>query len=196
MVVRRIGILGGTFDPFHHGHLAAAVNARHSAHLDVVLLVVAHDPWQKSDRRIVTPAADRLDLVRAGVEGVPGVEASDIEIARGGPSYTADTLDQLAHSEPEAELFVVVGADLAAELDSWVRVADIQKRAGLVVLSRPGHEVPDLPGWSVTSVAIPPLDISSTDLRRWSAAGAPLDGLTPPAVMRLIAERGLYAGGR
>jgi nicotinate-nucleotide adenylyltransferase len=144
----------------------------------------------------VTAAADRLDMVRAGIQGVAGLEASDMEITRGGPSYTADTLDHLAQTEPEAELFVIVGADLAGELDSWVRVGDIQKRAGLIVVSRPGHAAPDLPGWSVTPVAIPPLDISSTDLRRWAADGAPLDGLTPPPVIRLIAQRGLYAGAR
>jgi len=92
---RRLGILGGTFDPVHVGHLVAAVNARHELGLDQVLLVVANEPWQKVGNRPVTPAADRLALVEAAVEGVEGLESSGIEIERGGPSYTADTVAEL-----------------------------------------------------------------------------------------------------
>lgn len=194
MKVRRIGVLGGTFDPFHNGHLAAAVNARHQARLDVVLVMVANDPWQKSGDRAVSAAADRLAMVQAGVDGVEGVEASDLEIRRGGATYTADTLAELAELHPGAELFVVLGADLVTELGSWRRTDEIAARAGLVVVNRPGHVAPVPPGWQVENVEMPDLAISSTDLRARAADGRPLDGLVCPEVIRLAAERSLYAG--
>src|SRR5271170_3750514 len=101
----RIGIFGGTFDPVHVGHLVAAVNARHDLGLDRVVLMVANIPWQKAGTRQVSPAQDRLEMVKAAVGGVPGLEASALEIERGGPSYTADTVSQLAAMNPGAELY-------------------------------------------------------------------------------------------
>src|SRR6202453_2602928 len=95
-MAERIGIFGGTFDPIHVGHLVAAVNARHDLGLDRVVLMVANVPWQKAGTRKVTPAEDRFEMVKAAVGGVAGVEASALEIERGGPSYTADTVSQLA----------------------------------------------------------------------------------------------------
>src|ERR1700677_1114578 len=95
-MAERIGIFGGTFDPIHVGHLVAAVNARHDLGLDRVVLMVANIPWQKTGTRQVSPAKDRLEMVKAAVGGVPGLEASALEIERGGPSYTADTVSQLA----------------------------------------------------------------------------------------------------
>src|SRR5215213_1004694 len=109
-IATRLGLLGGTFDPVHTGHLVVAVNVRHALRLDRVLLVVANAPWQKSARPI-TPAADRLAVVEAAVAGTRGVEASSIEVDRGGESYTADTLEQLAQEDHDRELFLVVGAD-------------------------------------------------------------------------------------
>ncbi|MEA3055756.1 MAG: nicotinate-nucleotide adenylyltransferase, partial [Actinomycetota bacterium] len=103
---QRIGLLGGTFDPVHIGHLVTGVNVRHALDLDVVLLVVANDPWQKADRD-VTPARDRLSMVEAAVAGVDGLEASDVELRRGGVSYTADTLVELGAGG--AELFLILG---------------------------------------------------------------------------------------
>lgn len=194
MKVRRIGVLGGTFDPFHNGHLAAAVNARDQARLDVVLMMVANDPWQKSGDRVVSAAADRLAMVQAGVEGVAGVEASDLEIRRGGATYTADTLAELADLHPGAELFVVLGADLLTELGSWRRTDEIAAQAGLVVVNRPGHIAPVPAGWEVLHVEMPEMAISSTDLRARAGGGGPLDGLVPPQVIRLAADRSLYAG--
>ena len=110
---RRIGVFGGTFDPPHVGHLVTAVNVRHALDLDVVLLVVASDPWQKSHREL-TPAADRLAMVEAAVGDVAGLEASDLELRRGGRSYTADTLAELGRFHPGAELVLVLGIDAAA----------------------------------------------------------------------------------
>src|SRR5881628_2444235 len=98
----RIGVFGGTFDPVHIGHLVAAVNVRHALRLDRVLLVVANVPWQRAGARVVTPAEDRLAMVAAAVEGIDGLEASALEIDRGGQSYTADTLAELASADPSA----------------------------------------------------------------------------------------------
>jgi nicotinate-nucleotide adenylyltransferase len=109
-VSERVGVFGGTFDPPHIGHLVVAVNVRHALRLDRVLLVVANDPWQKSTRA-VSPAADRLALVEAAVGDVAGLEASAVEIERGGISYTADTLAQLHADSADRELFLVLGSD-------------------------------------------------------------------------------------
>lgn len=193
---RRIGILGGTFDPVHVGHLVAAVNVRHALALDRLLLVVANVPWHKSDRD-VTPAEDRFAMVEGAVAGVAGLEASRLEIDRGGESVTADTLEALVAAEPGAELFLVVGADVAAELGSWRRIETTRALASLVVVDRPGSpDVGDLRGWRrVERVAIPLLDVSSSDLRARTAAGLPLDFLVPAGGIAVIRRRGLYAGG-
>ena len=184
---RRLGVFGGTFDPVHVGHLVAAVNARHALGLDRVLLVVANQPWQKH-ARAVTPAPDRFAVVEAAVTNMEGLEASAVEVERGGPSYTADTLD---------ELFLVIGADVADELDSWERMEAVRELATLVVVNRPGvRPTKPLSGWKAVSVEIPALDISSTDLRARAANGRPLDFLVPEPAVRLIRQRGLYAGGR
>lgn len=192
----RLGVFGGTFDPVHVGHLVAAVNARHALQLDRVLLVVANKPWQKQ-ARVVTPASDRFAVVEAAVTGVEGLEASPLEVERGGLSYTADTLDELSRRHPAAELFLVIGADLADELDTWERVEAVRKQATLVVVNRPGvRPTKPLSDWKMVSVEIPALDISSTDLRARAATGRPLDFLVPEPAVRVIRQRGLYSGGR
>ena len=137
----RIGIFGGTFDPPHVGHLAAAVNVRHSLGLDLVLLVVANVPWQKVGERPVSPAADRLELVRLAVGDVEGLEVDDREIRRGGDSYTADTVAELLEEDPSSEVFVIVGSDAAAGLPTWERIDEVRARSVIVVVDRPG--VPD-----------------------------------------------------
>ncbi len=195
----RIGIFGGTFDPVHVGHLVAAVNAKHALRLDRVIMMVANVPWQKVGRRSVSPAADRLALVEAAVGGVPGVEAGRAEIDRGGDSYTADTLQELSEAHPGAELFVLVGWDVAPELGTWARVEEVKRLASLVVVNRPGAGPPgglDGRGWRVEEVTVPNLEISSTDLRERAAEGRPLDYLVPEAAVAVIRERGLYAVGR
>ncbi|MHB8295619.1 MAG: nicotinate-nucleotide adenylyltransferase [Acidimicrobiales bacterium] len=192
----RIGVLGGTFDPVHVGHLAAAVNARHSLRLDRVLLVVSNEPWQKVGLRPVTPAELRFELVRAAAEEVPGLEASRMEIDRGGPSFTADTLVELAKENPGAELFLIVGADAAADISSWERVEVVRELSTLVVVNRPRTRLEELPGgFRACAVEIPALDISSTDLRQRAADGRPLDFLVPAAAIRALARMGLYSVG-
>jgi len=193
----KLGVLGGTFDPVHVGHLVAAVNARHALELDRVLLVVANVPWQKAGARAVTPAPDRLAMVQAAVDDVDGVEASDLEIVRGGESYTVDTLRELGALYPGADLYLVVGADLVGELGSWERSDELRDLATLAVVSRPGAVVnQQVRGWRVANISIPMIDVSSTELRARVADGRPLDFLVPAGALRLIRQRGLYAGAR
>jgi nicotinate-nucleotide adenylyltransferase len=197
-VGRRVGVFGGTFDPVHIGHLVAANEARWQLGLDVVLLMVAGEPWQKAARADLAPAADRLAVVEAAVGEVDGLEASSLEIDRAGPTYTADTLAELQGAEPDAELFLIVGADVTELLDTWERPAEVRQRATLVAVERPGSRPVDRArlqqdGWRIETVAIPALEVSSTDLRARLAAGRPIDFLVPPAAVREIEKRGRYA---
>lgn len=188
-----IGIFGGTFDPPHVGHVVAATAARHHLGLDRVLLTVANRPWQKVGTRDVTPAAERLALVEALVEGVEGLEASALEIERGGDSYTADTITEVRRRHGDVAVHVIVGSDAAAGIDTWKRADEVRDSCALVLIDRPGIERAPLPaGWTFTRVDIPRLDISSTDIRRRVGAGEPIDGLVPPAVRSVIVHRGLY----
>lgn len=189
----RLGVFGGTFDPPHIGHLVIAVNVRHDLALDEVLLVVAGTPWQKVGDRPISPAEDRLAMTRAAVGEVDGLVASAIEIERGGPSYTADTVAELAQRHLGAELFVVLGRDAALGVPTWERADELGTGVTLVVVDRPGAEEGPLPdGFSWTRVEAPRLEVSSTDLRARVADGRPLDFLLPPAVIDCIHERGLY----
>lgn len=198
----RIGVFGGTFDPVHIGHLAVAVNVAHSLALDRVLLVVAGEPWQKVGTRPMAPAEDRYALVEAALQGLEEarLEPSRIELDRPGPSYTADTLVDLAHRHPGDELFLIMGPEVAADLSTWERPEEVSRLATLVLVTRPGFVLascePLPPPWRTKVVEVPAVDVSSTDLRARVAAGRPLDVLTPPGVVREIRRRGLYAGSR
>ncbi len=191
----RLGLLGGTFDPPHIGHLVAAAWSRQALALDAVWLVVAHRPWQKVGHQSVSSVADRLAMVRAAAEGIDGVAVSTIEIDRGGDSYTADTIAELGRAEPAAALFVIVGADAAAGLETWARPEDVKQGATIVVVDRAGADRQDVPrGWPHERVEIPRIDVSSTALRDRVRAGLPIDGLVPAAVSSVIRARGLYRG--
>ena len=198
---RRIGVLGGTFDPPHVGHLVTAVNVAHLLELDVVLLMVANDPWQKSGSRPISPAAQRLAMVRAAVRDVDGVEASDLEVRRGGPSYTVETLDELRRTDPDAQLFMVLGADAAAGLHTWERPDELAALCELVVVDRPGVTGPAGPeglprGFRGRRVEVPRLEVSSTDLRARAVDGRPLRFLVPDPVIALLREQDLYGDQR
>lgn len=199
---RRIGVFGGTFDPPHIGHLVAACNAVHVLDLDLVLFVVANEPWQKTGSRAVSPAEDRVAMVEAAVAGLAHASVSRIEIDRGGVSYTADTLRELAQQEPGAVLVLLVGSDAARQMPTWERFDEVVSRCEVAMIDRPATE-PDArgpeeaaedeaPGWVSCRVRIPLLAISSTELRRRVRVGEPLDYLVPPAVVSVIAERDLY----
>jgi nicotinate-nucleotide adenylyltransferase len=173
----------------------AAVNVRHALGLDRVLLVVANQPWQKAAGPL-TPAEDRLAVVEAAVAGTPGLEASRLEIDRGGESFTADTLEQLSAADPTGELFLVVGGDVAAELATWRRTDVVARLATLVVVTRPGTALAEIGApWRVRRVEIPAMEVSSSDLRARCADGRPLDYLVPAAAIDCIRQRGLYAFG-
>lgn len=179
------------------GHLVIALEVGHALSLDRVLLVVAGDPWQKSAHRSITPAVDRLVMVEAAVGGAAGVEVSDIEVQRGGPSYLADTLADLAAAGPGDELFVIVGSDAAQGLDTWEHPDDVRDRATTVVVERGGREGGRPPaGWPYLVVDVPALDVSSSDLRRRVAAGEPIRGLVPKMVADIIEAQDLYAKGK
>ncbi len=194
-MVERIGVYGGTFDPPHHGHLAVAVEAAWALELDRVLLVVAGDPWQKSAVTAVSSASDRLALAVAAVEGMGRVEVEDLEVRRGGPSYTIDTVSALAGSG--REITVVLGADAAATLPTWHRATDLAAVVEVAVTARPGWDVPVLgPEWRVRHFDVPSFDISSSDIRRRVAEGRPVAHLVSAAVRAEMDRRGLYRSGR
>lgn len=192
----RLGVLGGTFDPIHAAHVFIGAAARHQLHLDTVLYPVANQPWQKQGR-VITDAEDRFDMAAAALDGIEGLEASRMEIDRGGTTYTADTVDAIHAAHPGAEVFLIVGSDVLPDLHTWHRVDDLRQRATLVVAARPGVDGGPMttPDWlAAHTIEAPLLDLSSSYLRDRLRRGDPVDGLVPAPVVRLIAERGLYAG--
>lgn len=191
-----IGVFGGTFDPIHRGHVEVAEAVRVALGLDRMLVVVANEPWQKQDRP-VSPAEDRYAMVSAALADRPGLEPSHIELDRGGPSYTVDTVRTLLAEEPGASVVVVVGADVVAALDTWHDHEVLAELVTLAVVDRPGSAAADPgPGWRSVHVTVSPIDVSSTDLRARLGAGEPVGDAVPEAVIRCVSERGLYDARR
>lgn len=191
-MTKRIGLLGGTFDPPHIGHLVVADQVRDRLALDEVRLVVSNESWQKVGSRVITPAEQRFALVEAAVADTPGLVASSIELVLGGPSYTAATLEALDAREPDIEWLVIVGADAAAGLETWHRARELRAERRFVVVNRPGTEAKPPDGWTCTFVDIPALDLSSTELRQFVAAGRSIRHLVPDGVMQRLSALGLY----
>lgn len=199
---RRIGLLGGTLDPLHVGHLDAADAARAALALDEILVVPAHDPPHRpNDPR--ASAFHRFAMVALAIDGRQGYRASDIELRREGPSYTARTLRDLrAAGWQPSQLFFILGADAFAEIASWFDYPAILDACSFAVVARPGTTLaaalgrtPDLRGRvgrTIHLVEAETAAVSSTDVRRRLAADAPIDGLVPPAVARHIAVHRLY----
>ncbi len=196
----KLGVLGGTFDPIHLGHLAAAEAARAALSLDRVLFVPAGDPWLKAGATI-SPGEHRLAMVRAAIEGVEAYEASTVEVDRPGPTYTEVTLAQLQESYgPDTGLHFIVGADTVHDLSRWHAPAEVLARCTLVVMGRPAQGELDLstldriaPGAAARAVAVDlDMEVSATEIRRRAAAGESLAGLVPDAVERYIKEHKLY----
>ena len=181
----RLGIMGGTFDPIHIGHLACAEQAREAYDLDGVVFVPAGNPVFKKDRP-VTPAAERLEMCRIATRSNPAFDVSAIEIERGGDTYTVDTLRQLrAHYPDNVELRFITGADAVYHIVQWRESAAIADLARLIAVTRPGYALSE--DLEVTALAI-----SSSDLRRRVAAGKSIRYLTMQGVLDYIQERGLY----
>ena len=196
----RIGLVGGTFDPIHLGHLAVARAALECGPLDRVLLVPSARPPHR--RPAEAPAEDRYQMARVAVAGMAGVQVSDVELRRSGPSYTVDTLAELQAEHPDAELFLVLGWDAAREIPSWHQPERVLELARLIVVNRPGLPAPaagDLraAGLDPERVILCPAgtpNINATHVRRVLAESGSLDGLLDPEVARYVAERGLYRG--
>lgn len=190
-MTERLGVFGGTFDPPHLGHLAAARAASRAAALDRVLFVPAGRPWQKGDRA-VSPAEDRYRMTQLAVrDDEPAFAVSRIELDRPGPSYTVDTLEALGREG--RELFLVLGADAAAGIRTWRSPERVCELAVLVVVNRPDCARPAPPvGCRSLDVEMEPVDLSATEMRGRLAAGADVHGLVPDAVAAYALERGLY----
>jgi nicotinate-nucleotide adenylyltransferase len=188
----RIGVLGGTFDPVHIGHLASASEVRAALGLDLVLLVPAHEQPLKSAP--VAPPLARLEMCAIAVQNDPHLDVSDVDIVRGGATYTVDTLHDLRELHPGAEMFFITGADALATLPKWKDAVSLTTLATFVGVTRPGHSFPQLDA-PHSLVEVPALAVSSTDVRHRVRAGAPIRYLVPDPVVAYIAATGLYGGG-
>ena len=191
---QRIGVMGGTFDPIHHGHLVAASEVAQVFTLDDVVFVPTGQPWQKDDRK-VSPSEDRYLMTVIATASNPRFSVSRIDIDRSGPTYTIDTLRDLrAERGDEAELFFITGADALAQIMSWQDVNELFALAHFVGVTRPGHRLTGggLPDDKVSLVEVPALAISSTDCRQRVANGEPIWYLVPDGIVQYIAKRRLY----
>jgi nicotinate-nucleotide adenylyltransferase len=192
-VQRRIGVMGGTFDPVHHGHLVAASEVAELFDLEQVVFVPTGEPWQKADRT-VSPAEDRYLMTVIATASNPRFQVSRVDIDRGGPTYTVDTLTDLHATMPDAQLFFITGADALEQILSWRKVEELFRWAHFVGVTRPGFELDGdhLPEGVVTLVEVPAMAISSSDCRRRVAEGRPVWYLVPDGVVQYIAKRDLY----
>ncbi|MBQ0983394.1 nicotinate-nucleotide adenylyltransferase [Streptomyces sp. F63] len=190
---RRLGVMGGTFDPVHHGHLVAASEVAAKYHLDEVVFVPTGQPWQKSHQN-VSPAEDRYLMTVIATASNPQFSVSRIDIDRGGKTYTIDTLRDLRERNPDADLFFITGADALSQILGWRDAPELFSLAHFIGVTRPGHLLsdPGLPDGGVSLIEVPALAISSTDCRARVAAGAPVWYLVPDGVVRYIDKRGLY----
>jgi nicotinate-nucleotide adenylyltransferase len=185
-----IGVFGGTFDPIHLGHLSVASDVHASLGLDRTLLVPSAVPPHKE--AVGTRAALRLEMVRAAIRGDDRFAADDLELRRPGPSYTVDTLTELADRFPHARLSFLIGADALREFPTWRAPEDVARLARLVVFSRHGDAPLPEVGVAFTAVAVARLDISATDLRERVRAGRPIRYLVPDPVREIIERESLY----
>ena len=188
--------MGGTFDPIHHGHLVAASEVQAWFSLDEVIFVPTGEPWQKSTRR-VSPAEHRYLMTVIATASNPRFKVSRVDIDRGGPTYTIDTLRDLNAAMPDTELFFITGADALADIFTWRDAAELFELAQFVGCTRPGYEMghstlEGIPTDRVTILEIPALTISSTDCRERTARGEPVWYLVPDGVVQYIAKHELY----
>ena len=198
----KLGVLGGTFDPIHNGHLAAAEAAIECADLDEVILIPTGNPPHRPPA--VASAAQRLAMCKLAADDDPRLAVSDLELKREGPSYTLDTLLALRGANPHAELYLVLGWDAASQLRSWQRPDEVMALAPVIVVARPGRPTPGereveaagLPKDRVLICAITTPAISGSEIRRAIAAGHPIAGKVPEGVERYIAAEGLYRDNR
>ncbi|MFI1913501.1 nicotinate-nucleotide adenylyltransferase [Nocardia sp. NPDC020380] len=200
---RKLGVMGGTFDPIHHGHLVAASEVANRFDLDEVIFVPTGQPWQKSDRHI-SPAEDRYLMTVIATASNPRFSVSRTDVDRGKETYTVDTLRDLAELHPDADLYFITGADALASILTWHDWSELFELAKFVGVSRPGYELNidhladhlrDYPADTVTMIEIPALAISSSDCRRRAGEGRPVWYLVPDGVVQYISKRHLYVPG-
>jgi nicotinate-nucleotide adenylyltransferase len=191
---RRLGIMGGTFDPIHHGHLVAASEVAHLFALDEVVFVPTGQPWMKEGRK-TSAAEDRYLMTVIATASNPAFSVSRVDIERPGKTYTIDTLREMREIHgPAVELFFITGADALGEILSWRDADELFNLAHFVGCTRPGHNLadPGLPGGGVSLVEVPALAISSTECRERVRAGEPVWYLVPDGIVQYINKRGLY----
>ena len=187
----RLGVLGGTFDPIHNGHLLAAQSAQTFLNLDRVLFIPAGDPWQKTT---VASAQQRLEMTELAIAGNPSFSISSIDIDRAGPTYTVDTLTNLTTQFDGADLYFICGSDAFNGVSSWRDSHRLFELATFAVLERPGHPI-DLTSAPASAVVVIPEempDTSSTECREMIAAGLLAEAPVPPAVADYIRTHNLY----
>ena len=198
-VPRRLGILGGTFDPPHLGHRAAALAVQTQVGLDEIVLMVANEPWQKVGDRQVTAAQVRWDMTDALVQGISGLRADDREIRRGGPTFTVDTLEEILSDQPDTEIFLIVGADTAERLETWHRASDVVGLSTIVIVNR-DETTNTAPGFlrdaRVLNVTMNPVDVSSSAIREAVSHGDSIDVMTSSSVVTIIRDHSLYVGNQ
>ncbi|MGH3675851.1 MAG: nicotinate-nucleotide adenylyltransferase [Mycobacterium sp.] len=197
---RRLGVMGGTFDPIHNGHLVAASEVADLFGLDEVVFVPTGQPWQKHHRD-VTAAEDHYLMTVIATAANPRFSVSRVDIDRGGPTYTKDTLGDLQALNPDADLYFITGADALATILSWQNWEDMFATARFVAVSRPGYELDgkhiekalkELPEGALTLVEVPALAISSSDCRKRAEENRPIWYLVPDGVVQYVSKRGLY----
>src|SRR5918999_3531574 len=189
----RVGVMGGTFDPVHHGHLVAASEVAGLFGLDEVVFVPTGEPWQKTDR-MVSPAEDRYLMTVIATASNPRFSVSRVDVDRGGPTYTIDTLRDLRRQRPDDGLFFITGADALSQILTWRDSAACFALAHFIGVTRPGFDLgaAHLPEGSVSLVEVPALAISSSDCRDRVGRGMPVWYLVPDGVVQYIEKRGLY----
>ncbi|WP_274381648.1 nicotinate-nucleotide adenylyltransferase [Segeticoccus rhizosphaerae] len=192
-MTRRLGVMGGTFDPIHHGHLVAASEVQARFNLDEVVFVPTGKPWQKDDQAVTSPEHRYLMTVIATASN-PRFTVSRVDVDRPGPTYTLDTLSDLHRERPDAELFFITGADALGQILSWKGVDQLWALAHFIGVTRPGHELSStgLPTNGVTLQEVPAMAISSTDCRARVGDGEPVWYLVPDGVVQYIAKYQLY----
>jgi len=186
--------MGGTFDPIHLGHLVAASEVHTALQLDQILFIPAGNPWQKAQREI-SSATDRLEMTRLAIADDSRFSLSDIEVLRSGPTYAIDTVIELLERTPEAQFYWIVGADVAAQINTWHRWEEFLKLCSIVVVNRQGIDIGDLP-FTFIEVQMPEVRISASGIRQRYADGQPAKYLVPNSVDSYIKDRELYGSTR
>lgn len=191
----RLGVMGGTFDPIHFGHLVAAEAVAKAYELDSVIFVPTGTPWQKQTD---TSAKHRLAMTKLAISYFPDFKVSSVDIDRAGDTFTVDTLKDLHQEYPGAQFFFITGADSLAGINTWKDSEQLWDLAHFVGVTRPGHrlEVPNSPHGAVTLLEIPALAVSSSEIRAKVISGESLEGLVPAKVLDYIHENNLYQGNQ